>query len=119
MQKTRLFLATALALIGAVALADGLVGTWTLSGEGRNGPTSSELTVMKADGALTGSITGERGSAQLKSITTDGDGFSFVAVMETRMGDFELTYSGTVSGDTLTASVETPMGSRPVTGVRK
>ena len=119
MKKTRLIAAAAAALAASAAFAEGLVGTWTLTGEGRDGPTTSELTVTEADGGYAGSLTGRRGTAELESVTVDGDSFSFVITMQTRMGDLELTYSGTVSGDTLTASIETPMGSRPVTGVRK
>ena len=119
MKRARLILAAAVALLGPASLAAGLVGTWTLSGEGREGPTTSELTVTEADDGYAGSLTNQRGTAELQSISVDGDSFSFVISMETRMGDIELTYSGTVSGDTLDASVETPMGSRPVTGVRK
>lgn len=119
MKRVRTILAAAALLLAPAALAAGLVGTWTLTGEGRDGPTTSELTVTEADGGYAGTVTGQRGTAELQSITVDGDSFSFVITMQTRMGDLDLTYSGTVSGDTLTASIETPMGSRPVTGVRK
>ena len=113
-------LVAVVALLGTSALAAGLVGTWTITVEAREGPRTSEFTVSESEGGYTGSLTGQLGTAELQSIRIeDGGDFSFSLTMETRMGDFEIVYSGTVSGDTLSGRVETPLGTRPFTGVRK
>ena len=119
MPKVRLILAPLVALLGPVALAGGSAGTWTITVENPQGSRTSELTVAEAEGGYSGSLVGQRGTAELQSINVEGDSFSFTLTMETRMGEFELTYSGTVSGDTLSGNIETSMGGRPFTAVRK
>lgn len=121
MKKTRSILATTLAIIGTTAFAEGLVGTWTLTSEGREGqPVSAELTVTKADDGYAGNIVGPQGGiSELNSIEIDGNSFSFVRPVEGPMGEMDLDYSGTVDGDTLTGEVEALFQSRPITGVRK
>ena len=39
--------------------------------------------------------------------------------MRTPMGMIDLTYSGTVAGDSVSGTVATPMGERPFAGERK
>ena len=119
MRGTRLALTMIVALIGPCAFAAGLAGTWTLTSEGRQGTNTSELTVAATEDGHTGSLAGRRGTAELQSVAVDGDSFSFTVTMETRMGNFDLEYKGTVSGDTLTGTIETPMGDRPFKGTRK
>ena len=120
-KKTRSILAAALATVATAAFAEGLVGTWTLTGEGRDGqPVSSELTVTKTEDGYAGNIVGPQGGqSELNSIEIDGNSFSFVRPIEGPMGEMDLDYSGTVDGDTLTGEVEVMFQSRPITGVRK
>ncbi len=39
--------------------------------------------------------------------------------MQTRMGDIDLGYAGTVTGDIVSGTIATPMGERPFSGTRK
>lgn len=119
MPKVRLILATVVALLAPAAFAGGLAGMWTITVENPQGSRTSELTVAEAEGGYAGSLVGQRGTTELQSISVEGDSFSFTLTMETRMGEIELKYSGTVSGDTLSGSIETRMGGRAFTGVRK
>ena len=119
MKQARVILATAIALAGRAALADGLVGTWTITTTNPEGPTVSELVLTKTEDGYAGVISGPRGTAELLSITTDATSFSFIITMQTRLGALELLYSGTIDGDTLTGIIETPIDDRPIIGVRQ
>ena len=102
-----------------VAVHAELAGTWALTSEGRQGTTRSVLTVEQAEDGYTGSITGRRGTREVSDLTVDGDSFSFTFMMRAPMGLIELTYNGTVSEDTLSGSMSTPMGDRPFSGTRE
>ena len=108
----------ALTTVGVAAHAE-LAGTWALTSEGRQGTNHSVLTVEQTEDGYTGSITGRRGTRELSDLTVDGDSFSFTFMMRAPMGLIELTYSGTVSGDTLSGSIGAPVGDRPFSGTRK
>ena len=85
--------------------------------EGPDGPMTSELTVTEADGGYAGTLSGERGSTDPHSIVIDGASFSFVVTFETLLVDIDLSYSGTVSGNTLTGTVGNAKGRTPRSGV--
>lgn len=120
MRKARFLLATVVAMLAPLALANGLVGKWTITFEGAQGTRTNELTVVEADDGYTGSLVGQRGTTELASISVDGESFSFSFTMQTpAAGELAITYSGTVSGDTMSGNIETPMGGIPFTGVRE
>ena len=108
----------ALTTVGVAAHAE-LAGTWALTSEGRQGANRSVLTVEQTEDGYTGSIAGRRGTRDVSALTVDGDSFSFTLMMRAPMGLTERTYSGTVSGDTLSGSISTPAGDRPFSGTRK
>ena len=96
-----------------------LAGAWALTSEGRQGSNHSVLTVEQTEDGYTGSIAGRRGTREVSDLTVDGDSFSFTFMMRAPMGLIELTYNGTVSGDTLSGSISTPVGDRPFSGTRE
>lgn len=112
--------AVAAFLSGAIQAAE-LAGVWTVTSEGRNGPRTSELTIRQDGDAYAGTIKGERGEAEIATINFDADKstFDFVVTMEGRFLDIDVTYKGTLSGDAIEGSIDTPMGSAPFTGTRK
>ena len=122
MQKPRLHrlaVGTLLALIAPLALAADIAGTWTITFEGAQGTRTNELTVVQTETGYSGSLTGQRGTTELESIAVEGADFSFSFTMQAPAGELDITYSGTVSGDTLTGTIAAPMGSVPFTGARK
>lgn len=113
-------LAVFLLLSSVFAFADsGLVGQWQLRVEGRMGLQTPTLTVREADGKFSGSIGGARGQLDIETITVTGNQFSFPFNMTTPRGEFNLLYSGTRDGDSLTGTVAAPRGPIPFTGERK
>ena len=70
--------------------------------------------------AHSGTLTGPHGRAmEIETIEVTGSNFTFESEISTRMGDFTLTYSGSLDGDAIEGSIETPMGDVPFTGKRK
>ena len=92
------------------------VGTWILNFVTPIGELTPEA-VLNADG--TGRISIEFGTIDVLDLTYDGDDVKFLATVQMPMGEFELTFEGTVSGDDLTGSVYGSVGTFPVTGVRQ
>lgn len=108
----------AIATIGMVAHAE-VAGIWALTSEGFRGTNRSVLTIERTEDVYHGVLEGQRGTRELPAINVDGDSFSFELTMQTRMGDIDLSYTGTVSGDTVSGTIATPMGERPFSGTRK
>ncbi len=92
------------------------VGTWILNFVTPIGELTPEA-VLNADG--TGRISLDFGTIEVLDITYDGPGVTFTANVQMPMGEFDLTFEGTVSGNDLTGSVYGSVGTFPVTGVRQ
>ena len=116
----------ALAIGVGVASADtapaaGLVGAWAITSEGRRGPSESVLTVaMAEDGSYHGTWVGQRGrELDVRNLMVEGDSFSFEMTLSLRVMSVDLTYRGTLTGDSMSGTIETPRGEQPFTGVRR
>lgn len=103
----------------ALATQADVAGRWALTSEGMRGTNRSVLTIERTEEGYRGSIAGQRGARDLPAIAVDGDSFSFELTLPTRMGEIDLTYTGTVSGDTVSGTIATPMGQRPFSGTRE
>ncbi len=124
-------IATAIAAAGMAtaspALAQSLVGTWdaTVVVEGM-GEFTETLTVSESgDGySVVGEPTGAAaampgaGPSPATNVTLDGDTFSFRRTIDTPQGAMEMTYSGTVEGDSFTGVVDMGFGQMAYSGVR-
>jgi len=81
-----------------------VAGSWDLSAAGRNGNTRTQTLTLQQDGTkLTGSISGRRGSSPVTG-TVSGNNIDFTVTRNTRRGQFQISYTGTVSGDTMTGT---------------
>ncbi len=56
--------------------------------------------------------------SSISDVTVDGSTFSFKRSLDTPQGPMELSYTGSVDGDALTAQVGSSFGNIPVTGTR-
>ncbi len=54
----------------------------------------------------------------ISDVTVDGSAFAFKRSITTPQGPMEISYSGTVEGDALTAEAVTTFGTIPMTGTR-
>ena len=94
----------------------GAVGTWLLTFVTPIGELNPEV-VLNADG--TGLVVIDFGTVEILDAVYNGDSVTFSAKVQMPMGEFDLTFAGTGSGDDLSGSLEGSMGTFPVTGVRQ
>lgn len=108
------------------ASAQSFVGTWTATATAPDGPISEELTVTKtADGyTITAELITEQPPGMPEAgpgtdIKIEGDSFSYKRTVELPDQHIEITYTGTVAGDTFTGQGEIGGFTVPYNGVRK
>ncbi len=108
----------AIAAIGIATHAE-VAGSWALTSEGGRGTNRSTLIIERTAEGYRGTLEGQRGTRELPSIAVDGESFSFELTVRPLMREINLTYAGTVSGDTVSGTITTPRGERPFSGTRK
>jgi hypothetical protein len=114
--KILLMIAT---MLGAASiLADELTGTWTLDIDTPRGVQHPTLVIREADAGYSGVYNSMRGPIDIDTITRDGSAFSFPMKITVPIGEIQVNYAGTISGDTMTGSVKNPRGEVPFTGRR-
>ena len=94
----------------------GAVGTWILDFVTPIGELTPEV-VFSAD--RTAQITLDLGTIEVLDVAYDGDDVTFSVRVQMPMGEFDLTFAGTVAGDDLTGLLSGSVGTFPVTGVRQ
>ncbi len=95
------------------AVAADVTGKWVAEMQGRNGQTRQVTFNFKADGSqLTGTVTTNRGDAQISDGKINGDEISFVQVMEFNGNQMKMTYKGKVSGNEIKFTREREGGGR-------
>ncbi len=92
------------------------VGTWILNFVTPIGEMSPEA-VLNADG--TGAVDVDFGTIEIRDLVYDGDDVTFAATVLMPMGEFDLTVTATVAGDSLTGTFWGSVGTFTLTGVRK
>ncbi len=104
---------TAVGLLANTLQAADPAGTWTWTTPGRNGgpDRTNTLTLSTQDAKLTGkvSVPGRDGQAVETSITdgkVDGDNVSFALVREFNGNSVTNKYTGTVTADAITGTIE-------------
>jgi hypothetical protein len=114
-----------MAALAAPAHGQSFVGKWTATATTLGGPVSETLTVVKTDDgyAISAKLVepGREGTPEAgpgTDIVLDGDKFSYKRTVTIPEGSLEITYSGMVSGDTFTGTVDLGFAQAPCTGVR-
>ncbi|MGH9780057.1 MAG: amidohydrolase family protein [Candidatus Acidiferrales bacterium] len=96
-----------------------LTGTWKLSVNMPQGAQESTAELKMADdGTLSGSVTGQRGTASLSSGWVSGNNFSFTVSISMGPRTVEVVYTGTVEGNKMTGSASMGPMSIQFTGTR-
>jgi hypothetical protein len=108
--KTTLLAFLALLSFSYLAAAASVDGKWTAEVPGRNGNATNTFTFKSSGDKLEGTVTTQRGENPISEGKIDGDKISFVQNLSTPNGDFKITYSGVVKGDTIEFTRE--MGGR-------
>ncbi|HSG56793.1 MAG TPA: hypothetical protein VLA45_15200 [Paracoccaceae bacterium] len=101
-----------------------MVGVWNTQAVTDFGTFASTVTVIEDEGGYL--VTSKDAAAEgmppmqgsVSDVVVDGPAFSFKRSLTLPQGPMELACSGSVEGDSMTATVASPMGSIPVTGTR-
>lgn len=107
----------ALALMPLSAAAQ-LAGNWTLSIDTPRGLQHPKMEVQQTDAGYTGTYHSRRGPLPMKNIQAEGANFSFELTITVPIGEIDVSYVGTIDGDSLTGAVTNPRGQVPFSGVR-
>jgi hypothetical protein len=132
LRKSGLIGLAALALCSAPSAwaqaASPVLGTWNTQAVTDFGTFASTMTVAAAADGYTITLVdapmpGAPADAPpmqstVSDVVVDGTSFSFKRSMTTPQGAMDLTYSGSVDGNSLTAQVASSFGNIPVTGTR-
>jgi hypothetical protein len=118
MMKTRFVLALLVSLFALPALAADLTGVWAGQVTDPQGSKHDLTFHLKANGnKITGTITGGPPTGEEQAVVNgklDGDQFSFDVKAQGPGGEIILlSYKGTVAGNRIQGSQESPMGSLP------
>jgi hypothetical protein len=95
-----------------------VVGSWNLTIETPVGTQQSTLVVTGTADLLEGKIVSEQGEAPVRDVVFDGSKLAFGLTIDAQGQQMELTFEGTVDGDSLSGAFQSPFGPAPVTGTR-
>jgi len=89
-----------LALSSVAALAADFNGKWTAEIPGFQGGTTTNTFTLKVDGAkVTGTVSSQRGDAEISNGKVDGDNISFDVVRTFQDNKITMTYTGKAAAD--------------------
>ena len=111
-------LALALSLFAVPAVAQetaDVSGKWEMTNETMRGTMTSTFTFEQDGNTLNGTVETRGTSTSISSGTVDGNVITFSVVRNMGNRTRELTYTGTVDGDTITGRMSTPRGEREFT----
>ncbi len=93
-------------------------GVWELTSETPRGTMTRTVTFEQDDGSLTGTIEGRQGPLPIQDGSVVGNTITFTVVWSRGERSFEVTYTGTVDGDTAKGTFQTPRGKVEWTATR-
>ncbi|MGD2134016.1 MAG: hypothetical protein PVI23_14575 [Maricaulaceae bacterium] len=121
--KKLLATAAAVAFAGAPAFGSDVLGSWETTVDTPDAVYEATVTITEADGgyAIEWTDTGAAAMdlpSEFSNVEIGDNSFSFLRSIDFQGTAFEVTYSGTVEGDTLTGTAASAMGEAPMTGSR-
>jgi len=98
--------------LSGVASAAGseLAGVWTLSIDTPRGIQHPTLVINKDGDSYSGVYNSLRGPLPIEKVTGDGDNFEFPLVITVPIGEVEVHYRGSISGDDMKGTVVSARG---------
>ena len=76
------------------------------------------LNLTQQGPALSGTMVSQLGTTQIKDGKVTADGFSFGATVEFGGSNIDISVRGTVSGNQISGSVDSPQGTVPFSGTK-
>ncbi|KPK78286.1 MAG: hypothetical protein AMS25_16290 [Gemmatimonas sp. SM23_52] len=93
-------------------------GVWEISSETPRGTMTRKVTFEQDGSSLTGTMETRMGSVPIQNGSVEGNKLSFTVVFSRGERSFEMTYSGTVEGDTAKGTYQTSRGEVEWTATR-
>lgn len=93
-------------------------GSYSISIQAPGQSLAGTLNLVQSGNSITGTMTTDLGTTELKNGRIGPDGFSFSGTVNVGGETVDFTVRGRISGNELTGTVESQMGSFPVTGTR-
>lgn len=94
------------------------VGTWSLTVETPQGTQQPVLTISGTAQSLSGVLSGELGQLELADVLYAEGTLTFKTTIDFQGQVLDLDFAGTVDGDGLSGSFDTPFGQIPAIGTR-
>src|SRR5579884_1073954 len=102
MTKKLLFVVSILCALTLAIYAADVSGKWTWEQQGRNGNTTSTLTLKQDGSNLTGTLDAGRGQPiEISNGKVDGNNVMFTVVRNFNGNEMKTEYKGTLDGDSL------------------
>jgi imidazolonepropionase-like amidohydrolase len=102
----------------AAAAGPDLSGTWTLTISIENQQVPATLTLRQQGTQITGALQSPFGSSDVANGSAGPDGFRFTTVVNIEGQSTEVTFAGTVSGNSMTGTATSSLGTATFTGTR-
>lgn len=94
-----------------------MTGSWEITSESPRGTSTRTITFEQDGATLTGTMETQMGSVPIEG-SVEGNKITFTMTFSRGDRSFEMTYTGTVEGDTAKGTMQTPRGETEWTGKR-
>ena len=110
--KRLLAVSACLILVAGFALAEetNVAGSWEMTSKSPRGERTQPITIEQDGANIKVTMASRRGDAMVGEGKIEGNKISWKVTRETPRGTFEITYTGTLDGETMTGTMQ--MGDR-------
>ena len=103
---------------GATPAAANIGGIYSVNIEIPGQPLTGTMNFTQQGETLTGTLQTQFGTTQIKDGKITPDGFSYAATVDFQGQTFEIFVKGTVTGNRISGTIESPQGAIPFTGTK-
>ena len=96
-----------------------VAGTYKLTINTPGGTRTPTLTLKEEGGSLSGTFAGQWGATEFGGGKADGNSVKFDVSISPMGQEIALSFDGTIEGDSISGSVNTPRGASEFTGTRE
>lgn len=93
-------------------------GNWSITIDAPGQPLTGTLNFTQQAGVLTGQLTTQLGTTPIRDGRVTGNSFSFAATVQFGGVALDLNVNGTVTGDKVSGTIDSPQGTVPFSGTR-
>lgn len=103
---------------GGAPAAGGASGAYAITIEIPGQPLAATLNFTQQGGTLTGTMVSQLGTTHIGDGKISADGFSFGATVEFGGSNIDIAVRGTISGNQISGTVDSPQGAVPFSGTK-